>query len=506
MKLSLSMIVKNEERFLRGCLESVSRLVDEIIIVDTGSTDSTREIADSFGARVFEFPWCDDFSAARNESLKHTTGDWILYLDADERISAAYHAKIRKLISGGKAEAFLLNLNSKIGNKDDAQYHLVAYPRLFRKLKGVRFTGKVHEQITSSLNELRARIVQSDVIVDHLGYAQDEEVIFEKARRNHRLLLEQVERRQNYGYALYQLGQTEIILGEIDKGLAHLHEALAAGGFGKSVEASVYGIIAENMSKKADDDAALIACNKSLAAAPEQAFARLLKGDIYMKLGKYQESKSAFADAIKHYEGGNLAGKTTTAIEPVFAPDVLFTKLGRAASLAGDAETARLYLGKAAREKRTPPKVAAYLEVLLRQKLYGEVIDAAREFREFENEDWYLRLVSSAYIDTGDFAEASKLLARISGHDMVSLSSLANCRMKTGDLEGCESAFKESIGLGYNDLEGLELLGLVQFKLLEFREAAATLSGVFHADPTNQRVMKFIQAAKAQAGVQAVAK
>ncbi|HQT92131.1 MAG TPA: glycosyltransferase, partial [Candidatus Kryptobacter bacterium] len=68
MKLSLSMIVKNEERFLRGCLESVSRLVDEIIIVDTGSTDSTREIADSFGARVFEFPWCDDFSAARNES------------------------------------------------------------------------------------------------------------------------------------------------------------------------------------------------------------------------------------------------------------------------------------------------------------------------------------------------------------------------------------------------------------------------------------------------------
>jgi glycosyltransferase involved in cell wall biosynthesis len=506
MKLSLSMIVKNEERFLPGCLESVRDLVDEMIIVDTGSSDATREIAESFGARLFDFPWCDDFSAARNESLKHTTGDWILYLDADERISKAYHSQIRRLISGGKAEAFLLNLNSRIGTKDDAQYHLVAYPRLFRKLKGVCFAGKVHEQITSSLNSLRARIVQSDVIVDHLGYAQDEEVIFEKARRNHRLLLEQVERRENYGYALYQLGQTEIILGEIDRGLAHLQEALAAGGFGKSVEASIYGIIAENKSRKGDEDAALIACDKSLAAAPEQVFARLLKGEIYMKLGKYQDAKHAFVDAIKHYEGGNLAGKTTTAIEPVFAPDVLFTKLGRAASLAEDDETAKLFLGKAAKEKRITPKVAAYLEVLLRQKSFAEVFEAAREFREFENEDWFLRLVSSAYIDTGNFAEAAKLLGRISNHDAVTLSSLANCKMKTGDLEGCESAFKESISLGYNDPEGLELLGLVQFKLLKFRESVETLSGVFQANPTNQRVMKFIQAAKAQAGLGAIGK
>ena len=103
MRLSLSMIVKNEERFLPGCLESVKALVDEMVIADTGSTDGTKEIAISFGAKVIDYPWRNDFSAARNESLRHATGDWILYLDADERIDASYHAFIRKIISSRKA-------------------------------------------------------------------------------------------------------------------------------------------------------------------------------------------------------------------------------------------------------------------------------------------------------------------------------------------------------------------------------------------------------------------
>lgn len=98
MKLSLSMIVKNEERFLPGCLESVKGLVDEIVIVDTGSTDGTKKIAESCRAKIIDFKWCDDFSAARNESLRHVTGDWVLYLDADERLDKSFHGTVRKLI------------------------------------------------------------------------------------------------------------------------------------------------------------------------------------------------------------------------------------------------------------------------------------------------------------------------------------------------------------------------------------------------------------------------
>ncbi|HIG95637.1 TPA: glycosyltransferase family 2 protein, partial [Candidatus Woesearchaeota archaeon] len=94
-RLSLCMIVKDEERFLSACLESVRGLVDEAIIVDTGSSDKTKEIArgfvDQIGGKLLDFVWADNFSAARNESLKYATGDWILVLDADEVIAHRDH-------------------------------------------------------------------------------------------------------------------------------------------------------------------------------------------------------------------------------------------------------------------------------------------------------------------------------------------------------------------------------------------------------------------------------
>ncbi|MGH9426892.1 MAG: glycosyltransferase family 2 protein, partial [Terriglobia bacterium] len=86
-KLSLCMIVKNEQRWLEDCLNSVKELVDEMIIVDTGSRDNTVEIAQRFGARLFDHPWSGDFSEARNHSLGSATGDWILVLDADEKLA-----------------------------------------------------------------------------------------------------------------------------------------------------------------------------------------------------------------------------------------------------------------------------------------------------------------------------------------------------------------------------------------------------------------------------------
>ncbi|MER3328119.1 MAG: glycosyltransferase, partial [Candidatus Kapaibacterium sp.] len=94
--ITLSMIVKNEEKMLRGCLESAEKIVDEIVIVDTGSTDRTIEIAKEFGAKVYQFDWINDFAAARNESLRHSNGKWVLYLDADERISQFEVNKFRK--------------------------------------------------------------------------------------------------------------------------------------------------------------------------------------------------------------------------------------------------------------------------------------------------------------------------------------------------------------------------------------------------------------------------
>ena len=99
VSLSACLIVKNESLLLSRCLESLRSFVDEIIVVDTGSTDNTIEIAHSHGAQVKYFTWIDDFSAARNESLRHASGDWILYIDADEVIDSVNAGKIRQVIT-----------------------------------------------------------------------------------------------------------------------------------------------------------------------------------------------------------------------------------------------------------------------------------------------------------------------------------------------------------------------------------------------------------------------
>ena len=97
MRVSLCMIARNEADTLSRCLSSAAGLADEIIVVDTGSDDNTREIARELNAQVHEFQWVDDFAAARNESLRHATGDWILWLDGDEYFDAANRAQLRHL-------------------------------------------------------------------------------------------------------------------------------------------------------------------------------------------------------------------------------------------------------------------------------------------------------------------------------------------------------------------------------------------------------------------------
>lgn len=100
-KLTLCMIVKNEERYISRCLSSVQDIVDEIVIADTGSQDNTKDICKSFQARVFDFEWENDFAKARNYALQHAEGDWILMLDADEELDQETGRFLTSLLHDG---------------------------------------------------------------------------------------------------------------------------------------------------------------------------------------------------------------------------------------------------------------------------------------------------------------------------------------------------------------------------------------------------------------------
>jgi len=210
-RLTLSMIVKNEEANLRDCLESVKDVVDEIVLVDTGSTDKTIRIAEEFGAKIYHFNWINDFSAARNFALKQSTGDWILYLDADERLERRSKTELINLLKRNS----LTGINCLINNIDEitGTPKYMKYIRLFSNSENIKFTGRAHEQIDASLLENNYSIINSKVEIVHLGYNLEKPQLKKKAERNLLPLLDEY-RSNPTSYYAFQLANTYKVIGD----------------------------------------------------------------------------------------------------------------------------------------------------------------------------------------------------------------------------------------------------------------------------------------------------
>jgi glycosyltransferase involved in cell wall biosynthesis len=192
MKLSLAMIVKNEARCLARCLQSVRGVVDEIVIVDTGSTDDTVKIARESGAKVVHFQWINDFAAARNFALEHTVGDWILVLDADEWADKKLCAEIQKFIAGSK-QIGRLKIVSEFKHNGLTNRSSTFVSRLFPR--GAKFAGRIHEQIVSDLSRVS---VPGELL--HDGYLETQ-----KSDRNIKLLQTEIADDPRNAYLHFQL-------------------------------------------------------------------------------------------------------------------------------------------------------------------------------------------------------------------------------------------------------------------------------------------------------------
>ena len=200
--LSLCMIVRNENETLPDCLSSITGIVDEIVIVDTGSTDDTPNIVKQYGARLYNFPWNDNFSEARNESLKRARGDWIIYLDADEQLSSTHRVRLKTLLPNTDAMGFDVAVRSFLG----PEYHWGESTRIFRNHEKIRFEGCVHEQITPSILRLGGKIDKMNMIIEHSGYDKEKHDLEAKYLRNEKLLLKQIQENSNDAFAHYCLG------------------------------------------------------------------------------------------------------------------------------------------------------------------------------------------------------------------------------------------------------------------------------------------------------------
>lgn len=230
-KLSLGMIVKDEAQNLAPCINSVKEVVDEIIVVDTGSADNTKEIARQLGARVFDFPWRDDFSAARNESIRHATGDYILWLDADDRVDHTEMNKLRLLkgtLDPRKKKAYNLVLNSQSPIDGETLFHQL---RVFPNIPGVIFEGRVHEQIFHILGNLGIQIVSTDIVIRHIGYP-DALTSAKKSNRNLAILQKELEEDPDNLLLHYNIARTLSGISLYHQAIPHL-ERIARDKNGK---------------------------------------------------------------------------------------------------------------------------------------------------------------------------------------------------------------------------------------------------------------------------------
>ena len=227
-RISLCMIVKNEERFLDDCLDSVLGVVDEIVVVDTGSTDKTVGIAHSHGARVIDFPWTEHFAEARNQAIEAAGGDFMLTLDADERLDPATAHHLREAVDQAEFDVAYLQF-ANADEKGPTGRRWIA-PRLYRLTPGLRYIGRVHEQVAQPLAEIRSLTL--DALVLHYGYRQDVFLERGKTERNTRLLeaaLEDPEAanplvRSNYLYHHAHMAQGAELLERFENFVGYVRE------------------------------------------------------------------------------------------------------------------------------------------------------------------------------------------------------------------------------------------------------------------------------------------
>lgn len=205
-QISLCMIVKNEEENIKRCLENIKEYVDEIVIVDTGSTDKTKDILSEFTNKIYDFKWCNDFSKARNFSIEKASNDWILVLDADEIVKSFNKNLVIDSIKNNEQVVGRIKRINILEDEMGSKRYIERVNRLFNK-KYHNYQGMIHEQIVDKCGK-EYKTINIDISADHIGYTKDVIKKTNKIERNLNLLKESIKQNGKDPYLYYQIGKT----------------------------------------------------------------------------------------------------------------------------------------------------------------------------------------------------------------------------------------------------------------------------------------------------------
>lgn len=302
--LSVSIIAKNEENNIEACIKSLIALADEIIVVDTGSTDNTVEKAEALGAKVYHHRWNNDFADAKNAALEKCTKDWILVIDCDEVLSKEGCFEIKKLLNNDKIEGYYLKLINYIGTI--AINHTPSL-RLFRNNPKYRFKSKLHEQIYDSITLEKGDkcLISTNIELYHYGYDHNIVDMSKKIQRNIQVL-ESFEAINKDSFYFYSLANEYSKLNQNEKALELYLKALE----NNTKDYGFYPYLSVNLIKL------LITFKRPLEALEKTYyFENLLKGfrDIYFlksmceyELYQYNNSYNSLLKYTTHHEKNSI--------------------------------------------------------------------------------------------------------------------------------------------------------------------------------------------------------
>lgn len=310
IRLSACLIVKNEEAYLEACLASLKGLVDEIVVVDTGSTDGTLEIAKRHGAKIGHTEWNADFAAARNVSLGLATGDWILWIDADEVLTPDSKEKIFNALMRPHFAGFSIPIVNFVSDESEAEQFVHAPVRLFQRLPGVQFSGKIHEQVTPSLESYRlpyATIEGATIL--HYGYKPS--VVESRAKLERTLSILESELKEDPGnsFQWFNLANTFASAERFEEAVNAAERAIETSKQDDQHLRHTYQILADNQDKQGLLEDALATLDKAEARGQGGIQVHYLRATILLKKddvpGAWQAAQSCLSSEWPVHETGD---------------------------------------------------------------------------------------------------------------------------------------------------------------------------------------------------------
>lgn len=452
-RLTLCMIVRDNARTIEAALVSVRPWVDEMIVVDTGSVDETPAICRRLGAKVHSFPWCDDFSAARNESLGHAAGEWLFWMDSDDTITPENGRKLRDLAAREPSPdvlGFVLQVHCPSGH-EERDVTVVDHVKVFRNRPDLRFEHRIHEQILPAIRRAGGEIEFTDIYVTHSGSDQTDDGRKRKLERDFRILRLDLAERPEHPFVLFNLGMTHADAAQYSEAIDYLNRCIVHSKPNESHLRKAYALLVNSYQQSSRHDDAWNKLQEGRQLFPDDPELLFRQGMLHHHFGRHKQAEAAYLRVLepqsnRHFssvDAGIFGHKVRHNLARVYED------MGRVDSAQGQWELA----------VKDDPSYRlgwrALIELLLRERAMDRARLAINRMME-------------------------KTSAAVACEKQLSLARLA---LATGDQEAAIEATAQAMTVLPLDRDAMDLNCRIYFESLQFEMAEASLRNLLRVFP-----------------------